>query len=365
MTPITAAVVREPRGRFTLETLQLDEPRDDEVRVRIAGTGLCHTDLSIRDQQVPFPLPAVLGHEGAGVVEAVGTAVRSVRPGDHVVLSFASCGRCAACDDGRPPYCESGRTLNFSGRRGDGSGVFSGASAAVTGRFFGQSSFASHALVQQSGVVRIADDVPLQLMGPLACGLQTGAGAIFNVLKPVRGSSIAIFGVGTVGLAAVMAARIAGCARIIAVDQHAGRLALARELGATDAIDASTAKVVREILALSGGGVHCSVECTAQASVLEQAVRVLRPAGSCVLLGMAAPDAEVRLNMLSLLNGRSLRGVMEGDSVPQTFIPRLIELWRCGEFPFERLVRYFPLSDINEAVAAAERGELIKAILTP
>ena len=365
MSSITAAVLREIRGTFSLETLTLAEPADDEVRVRLAGTGICHTDLNIRDGGLPFPLPAILGHEGAGIVEAVGANVTHVQPGDAVVLSFAACGHCDACRHARPPYCDDGHTLNFSGQRSGGSAYAAPDGSPVSGRFFGQSSFATHTLAHHSCVVRVAGDLPIATLGPLGCGLQTGAGAVLNVLQPQAGSSIAVFGVGAVGMAAVMAARIAGCTTIIAVDRNRERLQLALELGATHGIDATSERPGRRIAELSGGGVHYSVECSGVPEVLAQAVRVLRIGGSCAMLGLPAAAAEVSLPMLHLLNGRSVRGVMEGDSDPARFIPQLIDYWRQGRFPFERLVQSFPLREINEAIAAVERGGVIKAILVP
>ncbi|WP_028078962.1 NAD(P)-dependent alcohol dehydrogenase [Solimonas soli] len=365
MSLITAAVLREPGGDFALETLTLAAPARDEVRVRLAGTGICHTDLHIRDGGLPFPLPAILGHEGAGIVEAIGTGVSHVQPGDAVVLTFAACGHCPACRQSRPPYCEHGQTLNFSGHRDDGSAYATSTGAPVTGRFFGQSSFATHTLAHRSCVVRVPHDVPLALMGAFGCSLQTGAGAVLRVLEPSAGESIAIFGVGAVGMAAVMAARIAGCTTIIAVDRHRERLRLAMELGATCCIDAASERPVRRIAELTGGGVHGSVECTGVPDVLTQAVRVLRVGGSCAMLGLPAVGVEVSLPMLHLLNGRSVHGVMEGDSDPATFIPQLIGHWRAGRFPFERLLTRFALADVNVAMAAAKRGDVIKAVVVP
>jgi len=367
MTRVTAAVLRHRSGRFQIESLELDEPREREVRVRIAGTGICHTDLSTRDQLLPFPLPAVLGHEGAGVVDAIGPGVTRVKPGDHVVLSFSSCGECEACQGARPSYCAKSAPLNFSGRRGNGGrGVFSDRAAQpVTGSFFGQSSFASQVIAGERNLVKIRADVPLELMGPLGCGLQTGAGAVLNVLRPAAASSIVVFGAGAVGMAAIMAARICGCTTIVAVDINDERLALARELGATHSVNAQREDLAAAIASISRAGLQYSIETTGHAALVRQAVEALRPGGSCVMLGTAARAAEVSLNLMFMLNGRSLRGVMEGDSVPEVFIPQLIELWRHGCFPFDRLVQFFDLAQIEQAVEAVEQGRVIKAILRP
>lgn len=365
MRRITAAVLRESAGAFCVEELDIDHPREHEVLVRIVGVGICHTDLSARDQIVPYPLPAVLGHEGAGTVESVGSAVRKVKPGDSVVLSFAHCGVCTNCHEGRPAYCVRAGALNFGGSRSSGPGTLrDGNHRSVHGSFFGQSSFASHSLCDERGVVKIPSDVPLELMGPLGCGIQTGAGAVFNVLKAVPDTSVAIFGSGAVGLAALMAAKVAGVGVRIAIDLVAGRLKLAAELGATHVIDARTGSVPEQIRALTGGGgVHYSIECTGSPSVLRQAIDALRPGGTCALVGAAERRAEASLNMSFMLNGRGLRGTVEGDSVPEVFIPELIELWRAGKFPFDRLVVEYQFSRINEAVRDAASGAVIKPVL--
>lgn len=362
-----AAVVREKGGAFAIETIQLEEPRDNEVLVRIVGVGMCHTDLVVRDQYFPTPLPAVLGHEGSGIVERIGRAVTKVAPGDHVVLSYASCGVCANCQRGLYGYCPDLYGRNFSGGRPDGSSPCSDAHGErVSAYFFAQSSFAEHAIATERNVVKIRDDVPIELMGPLGCGIQTGAGAVLNALKPEGGSSIAIFGAGSVGLAAVMAARVAGCATIIAVDLNENRLNVARELGATHTIDAGGGDVIAAIQAVTGGdGVQYSLECTGLPAVVRQAVDCLRLTGICGIIGVAPLGTEISLDMNGMLFGRTVRGIIEGDSIPDIFIPRLIELWRQGRFPFDKLVRFFPMSEIELAARASEKGEVLKAILLP
>ena len=366
MLTMTAAVVREKNGPFVCEQVTLEAPRDNEVLVRIAGVGMCHTDLVVRDQYFPTPLPAVLGHEGSGVVEKVGRAVTKVKPGDHVVLSFASCGVCENCLKGMGGYCPDLYGCNFSGARPDGSSPCCDRDGnRISAVFFAQSSFGEYALATERNVVKIPTDVPLDIMGPLGCGIQTGAGAVINALKPQAGSSIAIFGAGSVGLAAVMAARVAGCARIIAVDLNPARLELARELGATDVVNASEDPVAA-IQALTGGqGAQYSLECTGLAKVVRQAVDCLRLTGVCGVIGVAPLGTEVSLDMNGLLFGRTVRGIIEGDSVPDVFIPQLIELWRQGRFPFDRLIAFYPLSEIDAAAHASEKGQVLKAVLRP
>ena len=367
MIDIEAAVVRSQGGAFGIETLSLEEPKAGEVLVRIAGVGVCHTDMVVRDQYFPTPLPAVLGHEGSGVVERVGPGVTKVAPGDHVVLSYASCGQCANCQRGLYGYCPDLYGRNFTGARPDGSQPCRDCDGhPVSSYFFAQSSFANLALATERNTVKIPRDVPVELMGPLGCGIQTGAGAVINALRPGAGSSIAIFGAGSVGLAAVMAARVAGCARIVVVDLNDDRLALATELGATDVVNAGSGDPVEAIRALTGGeGVQYSLECTGLAKVVRQAVDSLRLTGVCGVIGVAPLGTEFTLDMNGILFGRTVRGIIEGDSVPDIFIPQLVDLWRQGRFPFDRLVRLYPLAEVEEAVQASERGDVLKAILLP
>lgn len=361
---ITAAVAREKEQPFSVEELELESPRADEVLVRIVATGMCHTDLIVRDQWYPVPLPSVLGHEGAGVVERVGEGVTKVEAGDKVVLTYASCGKCVNCARGKPCYCLNFFGLNFGGGRLDGTSPISRAEEVVHGHFFGQSSFATHALATERNVVKVGDDVPLEMLGPLGCGIQTGAGGVLNTLRPEAGSSIAVFGTGAVGLSAVMAARIAGCTTIVGIDVKPGRLDLARDLGATHTINGASADPVEEIKELTGGGVDYSIETTAVPAVFRQAVASLGLLGVCGLIGAAPLGTDVSLDMNDILiPGKTVRGIVEGDSVPDVFIPRLVELHEQGRFPFDRLIEFYDLDDINAAADAAEEGEAIKPVL--
>jgi len=367
MREMSAAVVREKSGAFLVETVQLEDPRDDEILIRIAGVGMCHTDLVVRDQYFPTPLPAILGHEGSGVVEKIGSKVTKVAVGDHVVLTFASCGTCANCQQGLFGYCPDLYGRNFTGARPDGSSPCCDAHGErLSAYFFAQSSFAEYAIATQRNVVKIDRDVPLEIMGPLGCGIQTGAGAVMNALKPRAGSSIAVFGAGSVGLAAVMAAKVVGCTTIIAIDLNKDRLALASELGATHTIDGGAEDVVSTIHAVTGGeGVQFSLEATGLPKVVRQAVDSLRLTGVCGIIGVAPLGTEFTLDMNGILFGRTVRGIIEGDSVPDIFIPQLVELWRQGRFPFDRLIKFFPMSEIDAAAHASERGDVLKAVLRP
>jgi aryl-alcohol dehydrogenase len=365
---ITAAVIEKTGAPFVLQELELDGPRADEILVRIVAVGICQTDVHVRDRVQPPGLPMVLGHEGSGVVEEVGAAVTAVKPGDRVVLSYDACGQCKFCLSGRSTYCEHAMAINFGGSRLDGTNALhragGRAGGEIHGHFFGQSSFATYALATERNVVKVPDDLPLELLGPLGCGLQTGAGAVLNSLRVPADASIAILGTGAVGLAAVMAARAAGANPIIGVDLVPKRLELATELGATHTIDARKENIHKRIAEITNGvGVDFVLEITAQPQMLKLAVELLAQCGTAGLIGGGVPGAEAPISMSRLLLGRSVRGIIQGDSIPRIFIPRLIEMYRRGQFPFDRLVRFYDFAQINQAVADAATGETIKPIL--
>ncbi|UVK36634.1 NAD(P)-dependent alcohol dehydrogenase [Mesorhizobium sp. AR10] len=362
---IKAAVVEEKAEPFQIEELVLDEPRADEVLVRIVASGICQTDAHVWQQHLPTPLPVVLGHEGSGVVERVGAAVASLKPGDHVVMSYQACGHCQPCLTARPAYCDYAMEANFSGARLDGTvGVHRHANVegeAVHGHFFGQSSFATYALTTARNTVKVPNDVPLDLLAPLGCGLQTGAGAVLNSFKVAAGETIAVFGTGAVGLAAIMAAVVASASVIIAVDVNEQRLALAREFGATHTINPAKCDVGQELKTITGRGVNYVFDTSGRKEMLAHALNGLAPLGQVGLVASAGSDGTVEVSKLIL--GSLVRGIVQGDAIPQLFIPELIRLYKAGQFPFDRLVRFFPFEQINEAFAAAASGEVIKPIL--
>ncbi|HEY0442032.1 MAG TPA: NAD(P)-dependent alcohol dehydrogenase [Xanthobacteraceae bacterium] len=361
---ITAAVVRERAGPFVLEPIELDDPRPGEVLVQVAASGMCHTDLHGRDGYYGTPFPAVFGHEGAGRVLAVGSGVKSVAPGDQVIMSFPWCGTCPNCQAHVPAHCMHQWELKMRGTRADGSTLMRKDDAPVYSAFFQQSSFGTRAISQERFVVKVRSDAPLDHLGPLACGVQTGAGAVLNVIQPKAGDSIAVFGVGGVGLSALMAAKLAGCDPIIAVDIHASRLALARELGATHTIESKAGTdLPAEIRKLTGYGVRHAVETTAIPAIFRQAVEALMPLGTCILLGSARPGTDVSLEMPKLQDGRGVRGVIQGWSEPQVFLPRLVDLMMEGKLPVERLLTFYDFADINRAAADAASGKTIKPVL--
>ena len=362
---IKAAVVREKSAPFAIETLELTEPRPEEVIVRVVVSGMCATDLHGRDGYFAVSqFPAVFGHEGAGVVHTVGGAVREFAPGDHVVMSYPWCGDCANCRRHRLNYCLNARVLKNRGTRADGSTLLAQDGAPVYSAYFQQSSFGTFALTQERYAVKVRKDAPLEQLGPLACSGQTGAGAVFNALKPNAGESIAVFGVGAVGLSALAAAKILGCAPIVAVDIHDNRLAVAREFGATHTINASKSRnVVAEIRDVVLDGVHYAVEAAAVPAVLRDAIASLTPGGTCALLGSARSGTEASFEMPFLQQGRTVRGVVQGDSIPRAFIPKLVDLVVAGKFPIERMITFYDFADINRAAQASSTGVAIKPVL--
>ena len=359
-----AAVARSPEEPFDLREMELLPPLADEVRVKIAATGICHTDIAVKEQAFALPLPMVLGHEGAGVVEEVGPAVTHVKPGDHVVLCGDSCGHCNNCHAGMPFYCTEFAARNLTGERMDGSSCLVCDGEPMRGRFVGQSSFSTQVIASARGTIKVPNDLPIELMGPLGCGLTTGVGTVMNALKPVPGSSIAIFGAGTVGLSAAMGARLVGCEKIILIDVNPSRLEMAKEIGATDIINAKEEDVVEKIQSLTGGGANYSIECTGVPEVVIQSVNCLTPPGWCAQVGVTPSAITVPLEMDQVIFGRGIRGVVMGEANVQSFVPYLAELFRDGRLPYDRFVKFYDFADINQAVHdSAVTGEVIKPIL--
>lgn len=346
--PVLAAVAGSGGNPYRLRRLTLEAPRDDEVLVRIVACGICHTDV---DMAEGCAAPAVFGHEGAGVVMRVGKSVSRLKPGDSVVLSFASCGRCAACEAGRPADCDHFMTLNFGGSRLDGSNGFE---ENVSGHFFGQSSFATYALATERNAVKIDASLPLDVMAPLGCGLQTGAGTVIHSLAVSRGQSLVIAGAGSVGLGALMAARIQGASRRIVVEPVAERRRLALELGATAAFspEQALAGAIRAGLPEGADGL---VD-TAGDPTLHRAIPDWLSDRGRVAWLTGGPGAPLK-------PGQHGRPVIQGDADPQRFIPAMIGWYRAGDFPVQKLIRRYPFEAINQAHADAAAGRVIKAVL--
>ncbi len=361
---IKAAVLSEPKGSFEIEDVDLDRqlgPRD--VLVRVVATGLCHTDLSVRDGHMPSAFPVLLGHEGAGIVEAVGIAVTKVTPGQHVVMAPASCQKCRNCLSGHPSYCNQGLTLNLPGPRSGGTFDHHRADGTpISGGFFGQSSFANYVRASETSLVPVDESVSLELLGPLGCGFQTGAGTVLNVLRPSPGESIAVFGTGPVGMAAIMAAHAAGCETIIAVDINDHRLSIARSVGATHVVNSRQKAPSTAIGDIKVEGVDYTVDTTGRSDVINEALASLRTKGRCALIAVPS-SATLEVSWPNLMAGRTLEFVPEGDSVPEVLIPQLISLYRRGTFPFDKLIKIYEFDQIDRAIAEFESGLTIKAVL--
>lgn len=355
-----AAVLHAVKTPFQIDDVEIEAPRPDEVLVRIKAVGICHSDLVVAGMAQPNQLPMVFGHEGAGVIEAVGEQVTDLGIGDRVVLSYAWCGRCLNCLRDRMAYCTQSNLLNLGGSRLDGTGGMRIGTTPVRGRFCGQSSFATYALAVAHTVVPVPDDVPYEVLAPLGCGVQTGAGAVLNVLKPEPGSSIAIFAAGSVGLSAVMSAKVSGCERIIAVDPNPQRRELALALGATDAVDPADARRATR------PGMDYTIDCIGKPDVARAAIASLASPGVCAIVGLQGTRTPIDIDLAKLVgNGQTLRGVVEGDAVPRSFIPQLIRLYREGRLPVDKLVTRFSLDEINDAIDATQRGNVVKAVLVP
>lgn len=362
MTTITAAVSRGDGAPFSFEQLELDDPRPDELLVKITSSGVCHTDLAVIHGAVPMAWPAVLGHEGAGVVERVGSAVTDFRPGDRVALSFAWCGHCAECLSGHPAYCANMFPLNFGGIREDGSTTMSDSNGSVVhGSFFGQSSFATYALTDARGAVHIPEGIDPDLVGPLGCGFQTGAGAIINKLRVATGASVIVSGAGAVGLAAVMAARAVGATTIVAVDVLPSRLDVALELGATHVVDGRDPDVVARLQQIVGRGADYAFDTTGLPPVILNSLAALKLGGE---IGLVASGPEGSVIPTAALVGKTAHFLIEGDAVPRNFLPSLLELHRLGRFPFDKLITKYPFEDMERAIADTQSGAAVKAVLT-
>ncbi len=362
---VTAAVLTELGSEFIVKPLDLGDPGPGEVLIEVAGVGLCHTDLAVQHGHLPFPPPAVLGHEGSGMVMSVGAGVTKVVPGDRVGLTFNSCGACPECAAGSPSYCVRFMELNFGGVGSRGTATLHDGATDVGGNFFGQSSFATHALAHETNVVKIPDGVPLELVGPLGCGIQTGAGTVLNSLNCPPGSSLLVTGGGSVGQSAVLAAAARGLETVIVAEPVAARRSVALSLGATHAIDPADGDIAEQVRAIRPEGVKYALDTTAAGPVIAAVIASLAQQGQFGMVGVPAePTAELTVGLIEMqARGLSFRGIVEGDSNPDVFIPQLVEMYRAGTFPFDKIITTIPFAKINDAVAAQGRGEVVKAVL--
>lgn len=361
---IMAAVARAPVADFSIEELEMDEPRPDEILVRVVAVGLCHTDLVFRASQT-IPLPAVFGHEGSGIVEKVGSAVTKVAPGDRVAITFRCSGACARCERDDPAYCHTMPLLNYAGLRPDGSKALRAGVEAIASNFFGRSSFATHCSTYECNVVKVPSDFPLELAGPLGCAIQTGAGGIMHSLACEKGSSLLVLGGSAVGLSAVMGAVVQGCETIIVLEPLEARRKLALELGATHALDpARTTDLSAAVRAIVPIGVDYAFVTTGLPPLLQSAMQCLGPHGTFGIAGIAPPGTPMPGDLMQAVAfGHRVEGIIDGDSDPDTFISEMIELYRQGRLPFDKLIKTYPLSGINRAIADQHHGDCVKVVL--
>src|SRR5699024_8985556 len=365
---IDAYVVDGINEPFTREELELSDPGPGEVLVRVVGTGVCHTDLNTQSGDMPLPLPGVLGHEGSGVVEAIGAGVTEVEPGDHVIMGWPYCGECRNCVRGEHRYCLNIGAELLAGVRLHGPDAGSSAytradGTPLSGHFFGQSSFATHSLTRANAVVKVDKDIDLTLLGPLACGITTGAGAVFNTAKPDPGESIVVIGAGAVGLSAIMAARNTPATTIIAMDLQDSRLELARELGATHTVNTHDRNIVEAVTEICSGPADDVLDCTGRIKVIEQAADAVGRMGTLMLVGGAPAEPRLSLDHMRALFGKTVVCTLGGSSNSRILIPGLIELNRQGRFPFDRLVTSYDFNDIDKAIEDSHEGGTIKAVL--
>ena len=370
----TAAVLRavtdrRPYGEsrpMSVEEVDLGAPRAGELLVRVEAAGVCHSDLSVVDGSRVRPLPMALGHEAAGVVEEIGAGVRDVKPGDHVVLTFVpSCGLCAECSSGRPALCIPAAAANGAGTLLHGPSLLRDRDGKALHHHLGISGFARHAVVARESAVVVPADVPLTTAALFGCAVLTGAGAVLNTVSVRPGQSVAVFGLGGVGLASVMAARVASAWPVIAVDPVAAKRDLARELGATAVFAPEEAE--KGIKDLTGGGAEVTFEAAGVPSVLEAAFRAARRGGTTVAMGLPHPSKTVSLPALAFAGlGQSLLGSYMGSAAPQRDIPRYVALWKAGRLPVDRLLSAtLPLDRINEAFESLAQGLAVRQVLQP
>lgn len=365
---IQALVVEEKDGPFLMQELELAPPGRGEVRVRIVASGVCHTDAITRAGDMPMPFPSILGHEGSGIVEELGTGVSQVNVGDKVIIGWPSCGGCRNCLDGQPRYClRTGEAL-VSGHRFKGDLAGTSAYSRLDGRpihghFFGQSSFATHSIVTADALVRVETNAPLELLGPLGCGLATGAGAVLNEARPRLGDSILVCGVGAVGLAAIAAATCTGATRILAADVHDSRLELAQQFGATHVVNSKRTDLAVAVREITGSTVDFAFDCTGVISVIETLATTVGMLGTLVLIGGAPAGARFSLDHLTTLWGKRVIGVLGGGGRSGQLIPALVQLFEQGRFPFDELVRSYDFTEIEGALADSKSGAVIKPVL--
>jgi S-(hydroxymethyl)glutathione dehydrogenase/alcohol dehydrogenase len=355
-----AAIMHAAHQPLTIEEVQVAKPKRREVLVRTAFAGLCHSDLHFMEGLYPHPVPAILGHESAGVVEQVGEDVTYLKPGDHVISCLSVfCGTCDQCTTGHPNLCNNTEVKLVAGaaRRYSRKGQ-------PVHQFKNLSSFAEQMLVHENALVKVSDDVPLDIGALVGCGVVTGVGAVFNAARVEAGTTVAVIGCGGIGLSAVNGAAVAGASRVIAIDTVASKLEIAREMGATDTINASNVDAVAAVRDLTGGGVHYSFEALGSKKTAEQSFEMLRPGGLATIIGMVPFGTRIELHGADFLSDRKIQGTSMGGNRFRVDMPRMLTLWQQGRLKLDHLVTgHIKLEQINEGYAALKSGAPVRNII--
>ena len=351
---------------LVIEELELDPPGDHEVLIEVRAAGICHSDLSVVDGNRPRPVPMALGHEAAGIVKEVGNGVRDLRPGDHVVAVFVpSCGHCEPCAEGRPALCEPAAQTNNAGTLLSGTHRLHRADGTPINHHLGVSAFADHAVISRNSLVRIDPELPLHHAALFGCAVLTGVGASVTSAGIKAGESVAVIGLGGVGLNSVLGALVAGAGKVIAIDLDNSKLALAKELGATHSFNSDEKGVADTIRQLTDGGVNCAIEMAGSEKALEFAYQITRRGGTTVTGGLAHPDKKVTLQQVSLVaEERTLKGSYVGSCVPIRDISRYVSLFRQGKLPVDKLLSdTLTLDQINEGFEKLAAGKAVRQVI--
>lgn len=358
-----AAVLYEAGAPLKIEDVTLDEPGANEILVKLVATGVCHSDLHFMKGEMPAAMPVIPGHEGAGIVEKVGPGVTTVKPGDHVIMMVAfNCGKCRFCNAGRPTSCVENLPIQMMAtlpygqmraRKGD----------QQIHHLFGLACYAEKVVVHERSAVKVRDDAPLDVVCLLGCGASTGIGTAINTTKVKAGETMAIFGCGGVGLAAVMGAKLAG-ARVIAIDALDNKLDMAKKLGADYVINAKKDDPQLKIFEILGGGVDYALEFIGNVEITVKALGSIRPGGLLVVAGMAPLTSMLTIAPFEFLLGKTITGAVQGDIIPQIDIPKYVDLYMNGKLPIDKLItRSYKLDQINEAFEAMKKGETIRSVI--
>ena len=355
-----AAVLYEVNTPLVVEDVELEDPKQGEVLVKVAAAGVCHSDLSFMEGRWKIAIPLVMGHEGAGIVEKVGEGVSSVQPGDHVIFSWvASCGVCRNCSRGKPYLCSNTPLSTMK----DGTSRFKKGDVQLFHQT-GISSFSEYTVVHETSIVKIREDMPLDKAALVSCGVLTGVSAVVNAAKVELGSSVAVFGCGGVGLNVIQGAKMVGATKIIAVDRLDSKLEMAKEFGATHVVNATTEDAVARIKEITGSGADYAFEVVGMPEVVAQAFDSTDAAGTTVMVGMPPLRAPLTINTLGLFLGKTLKGAYFGSAHFRTEMPALVDLYMEGRLKLDELITCtYPLAEINDAFEAMKRGEVARSII--